>query len=804
MTNLWQDIRYGVRLLTRDGSFTLAAVLTLALGIGANTAIFSVINGILLNPLPYQSPDRLVFLTEWSEQVPEMSFSVENFKDLRDQSTLFESFVAYNSSNLVLTGDGEAERVSVRNVTSGVFQTLGIQPILGRAFTPEEDKDGADRVVLLGQGYWTRRFGASPDIVGQQITLNDQSYTVLGVLPDRMHGSWRRSDLFTPLLRRESEIGGPDRRGSHPGIYVVGRLKPGVTVEQGRAEAVSIAHGLAGKYRSNTGQSMTLVSLTDAVVGDLRPALMVLLAAVAFVLLIACANVANLLLGRAASRQRELAVRTALGASRARVIRQLLTESVLLSIVGGGLGLVLAYWGVAGLLAWIPSSVPRVDEIRVDGTVLLFTAAVTLFTGLLFGLAPAFRASRTEANSVLKSGGRSATSAGHQRLRAALVVAEVSLAIILLVGAGLMIRSFYQVLHADSGIRPEGVLATQISLPKARYDSPERLVQFTEQAVLSLRALPGVEYAASTLPLLGGWQNSFAIEGRPEPEAGQWPSTDITRVSSDYFKTMGIEILKGRGLTDDDKHDAPKVCVVDETFVRTYWPNEDPIGKKIRFGSHKEKDAVVLEVVGVVRHVKNYGVDQPSRVETYVSYQQDPVPSFSLVLRTRSDPGRLADAVRKAVGAIDPAVPVFATQTLESQVEESRASRRLSMVLLSVFAGLALLLSAVGIYGVISYSVTQRTQEIGIRMALGAERSQILRMVMRQGATLSLAGVVLGLAASLGLARLITTMLFQVGATDPPTFSVVPVLLMVVATVAAYLPALRATRVEPMTALRDE
>ncbi len=806
MRTLWQDVRYGIRLLTRNAVFSLVAVLTLALGIGANTAVFSVINGILLHPLPYQEPDRLTFLTEWSEQVPDMSFSVANFKDVRDQSTTFESFVAFNGADFVLTGDGEAEQVNGRRVSSGIFQTLQVRPILGRAFTPEEDKPGAERVVLLGEGFWTRRFGRRPDVVGKHLNLDDESYTVIGVLTGKMHGSWQRTDLFTPLLRLEDRIGGPQNRGNHPGIYAIGRLKPGVSVEQGRAEIIGIARQLAEKYpNTNARQSMTVKSLLEAIVGDLRPALIVLLSAVAFVLLIACANVANLLLGRAASRQRELAVRAALGAGRGRLIRQLLTESVVLSLVGGGLGLLLAYWGVAGLVAWIPSSVPRMDQVAVDGTVLLFTAAISVLTGLFFGLLPAWKASLASPHEVLKAGGRTGTlGLGHRRLRSALVVAEISLALILLVGAGLMLRSFYRVLHADAGIRPEGVLVAQVSLPDAKYKDEDRIRLFTDQVLRNVQGIPGVQFAGSTLPLLGGWQTSFGIEGRPEPPPGQGPSTDITRVSPDYFRAMGVRVLKGRVFTDQDTAGTQRVCVIDETFARTYWPHEDPLGRRVRLGPEHDEHSVVMEVVGVVGHVKNYGVDQPSRVETYIPYGQDPVAGFSLVVRTGLEPASLTAAVRKAVSDVDPNVPLYSTATLLAVVEEATAQRRLAVTLLGIFAGLALLLAAVGIYGVISYNVSQRTQEIGIRMALGAERREILRMVLGQGTMMALMGVVIGLGVAFGLTRLIAALLFQVSATDPPTFSLVPVVLLLVALVAAYLPARRAARVEPMVALRDE
>ena len=659
-------------------------------------------------------------------------------------------------------------------------------------------------MVLLGEGFWTRRFARRPDVIGQQLRLNDESYTVIGVLGGALHGSWQRTDLFTPLLRLEDQMGGEQNRGNHPGIYVIGRLNPGVTLEQGRADIVGIAKGLAEKY-PQTNKGMTVNSLHDAIVGDLRPALMVLLGAVGFVLLIACANVTNLLLGRAATRQRELAIRAALGAGRGRMIRQLLTESLVLSLVGGGLGLLIAYWGVEAIVAWVPSNVPRMNEVDVDGTVLGFTAAISVLTGLVFGLLPAWNASRANSNEILKAGGRTGNLGfGHRRLRSALVVAEVSLALILLVGAGLMLRSFDRVLNADSGIRPEGVLVARVSLPDAKYSDSHQVRLFTDQVLSNVKAIPGVQVAAAALPLLGGWQTSFGIEGQPEAPPGQAPSTDITRVSVDYFRAMGVRLLKGRVFTDQDSETAPHVCVIDETFARTYWPDGDPLGQRIRLGPPHDEHSVVMEVVGVVGHVKNYGVDQPSRVETYVPYLQDPRASYTLVVRTELEPDSLTSAVRKAVNDVDHNVPIYATQTLSSLVEESTAQRRLAVTLLGIFAGLALLLAGVGIYGVISYNVSQRTQEIGIRMALGAEQREILKMVLGQGTMIALTGVVIGLVAALGLSRLLTAMLFQVSATDPPTFSLVPAVLLLVALLAAYLPARRAARVEPMVALRDE
>jgi putative ABC transport system permease protein len=806
MEDWWRDLRYGARMLARAPGFTVVAVLTLALGIGANTAIFSVINAILLRPLPYEAEDRLVFLTEWSEQVPEMSFSVANFKDVRDQSGVFESVGAYNNTNFILTGaGGEAERVSGRQVSSGLFPTLGKRPLIGRLFTAEDDKPAAEPVVLLAEGFWERRFGRDPTILGRSLTLSGVKFTVLGVIPGTLHASWKPTEVFTPLLRLEDTLGGETNRGNHPGIYVLGRVKPGVTIERARDEVVSIAKQLAERYpESNARQSMTLEPLREAVVGELRPALMLLLGAVALVLLIACANVANLLLARAAQREKEIAVRLAIGARRGRLVRQLLTESLLLSMAGGLLGTLLAFAGVRALVASLPTGVPRADEIGVDAGVLAFTAALAVVTGLVFGIVPAWRVSRDAGYQPLKDGGRGSSGPAHHRVRNTLVVAEVSLALILLVGAGLLLRSFLRVVAADPGFRAEGVLTATVPLPDTRFPENAQRALLVGRLLESVQALPGVAAAGGTLPLLGSWQTSFSVEGRPEPPPGQRPSADIARVAGDYLRAMGVRLLEGRVFDERDNADATPVCMVDETFVKAHWPGQSPLGKRVKFGGHSDDEMPWMEVVGVVAHVKNYGVDEASRVELYLPYLQSPVGSFTLVLRSSSDPASLAPALRRAVAAVDPELPLYAVRTLDDLVAERTAQRRLAVVLLGCFAAIALALAAVGIYGVMSYAVAQRTQEIGIRMALGAHRRDVLSMVLRHGLGLALCGVALGLAAAFGLARLIAALLFQVSSADPPTFSLVPLLLIGVAALACYLPARRATRVEPLVALRHQ
>jgi putative ABC transport system permease protein len=807
---LWQDVRYGARMLGRSPGFTAVALLTLAIGIGANSAIFSFVNAILLRPLPYPESDRLVFLSEWSKQVPDMSFSLANFEDLRDQNRVFESLFAFRGQDYVLTGEGEAERLSGRQVTSGFFATLRLHPVIGRAFTRDEDRPGAERVALLGEGLWLRRFGGDPGVLGRRLVLDGEPYTVVGVLPDTLHSTFRRTEIWTSLGRLADRLGGPERRGNHPGIYVLARLAPGADVDRARTDVKALAERLATQYpATNARQSMMLEPALETLVGPLRPALLILLGAVALVLLIACANVANLLLARAASRQKEIAVRTAVGAARGRVVRQLLTESVLLALAGGALGLAVAAGGMSALRAILPDRAPRVGEVALDGAVLAFTFVVALGTGILFGLLPALQTARVDSARTLKEGGRGGTAGrGRQRLRALLVVSEVSLALVLLVGAGLLVKSFLHVLRADPGFAPESALTLTVSLPPASYDAPAKRVAFLDRVLDGLAGVPGVQSYGSTAPLLGGWQTSFTVEGRPEALPGQAPSTDITRVSPGLVRAMGMRLVRGRDFDDRDREGQPLVCLVDETMAATYWPNEDPLGRRLRLGSGHHDDKPWLTVVGVVAHVKNYGVDHDSRVETFVPYRQDPLGFATLVVRTSGDPAALASAVRDVVRSVDPDVPVFSVRPLADVVANEYVAKRVAAQLLGAFAVLALLLAAVGIYGVMSWAVTQRTQEIGVRVALGAERADILRMVLARGMRLAGVGLGVGLGLAFVLARglegALGTLLFGVSPTDPPTFSAVPVLLAAVALLACLLPARRALRIDPVRALHYE
>jgi putative ABC transport system permease protein len=806
MENLWRDIQYGARMLRKSKGFTAIAVLTLALGIGANTAVFSVVNAVLLKPLPYGASDRLVFLTEWSEQVPNMSFSMANFKDVRDRNRVFDSVFGYNSTSVILTGEGaEPERLNLRQVTSGMFETLQKPPLLGRAFTAEDDKPGAPPVILLSEGLWERRFARDPGVVGRSLTLSGESFAVIGVMPGSFHGSWKTTDGFAPLLRLEDRLGGEAQRGNHPGIYVVGRMKDGLRVEDARSDIKALARRLTGEHpKSNARQSMTVESMIDAVAGELKPALMMLLGAVFLVLLIACANVANLLLSRAADRQKEVALRMAVGGGRARLIRQLLTESVLLSSLGGLGGIGLGFAGVTALVASLPTNVPRADEIGVDLTVLAFTAVVAVLTGLVFGMAPAWKISKADMNETLKENGRGTATPGQHRLRNGLVVAEISIALVLLVGAGLLLRSFYRVIEADTGVRSQGVLTASLPLPQSRFATPESRAAIVERVLEKAKASPGVRTASATLPLLGGWQSSFMVEGRPEPLPGQRPSADTTRVTPDYFKAMGVRLIEGRAFEPTDRIGTTPVCMIDETFAKAHFPGESPLGKRVKFGRPDDMTSPWMEIVGVTAHVKNYGVDQPSRVEIYMPYYQNNSSQPTIVLETAGDPAALAAGLREAVRSVDPEIPLFAVRTLDEIISSQAAPRRLAVVLISVFAGVALLLAAIGIYGVMSYAVTLRTTEIGIRMALGAERDDISKMVLRFGVKMSFIGVAVGLVAAFGIARTMAGLLFQTSVTDPPTFSIVPLLLMGVAVVASYVPARRATRVDPLVALRSE
>ena len=808
MTNFLQDLRYALRMLARSPGFTLVAILTLALGIGANTAIFSVVNAVLLRPLPYPESNRLVFLGEWSEQVPEMSISMANFNDWRNQNKVFESMVAYQNDNVVLTGRGEPERLRLRRITAGFFPTLRVKPILGRELTPEDDKVGAARVVLLGEGFWERRFGRDPSIVGQQFVLDAEPFTIIGVLPSKLHGSLRQTDIFASLWRLEDQLGGEANRGNHPGIYAYARLNPSVSVSQALGEMQGIAQHLDELHPASNGKdSVTLKPLLDAIVEDVRSPLLVLSFAVGFVLLIACANIANLLLARATERHRELAVRVALGATRGRLIRQMLTESVLLSLAGGILGLILAVWITAALVHATPRGVPRMDEASADMSVLFFTLGLSLATGIFFGIFPALQATRAEVNATLQEGGRTGT-AGSKRthLRDFLVAAEVAISLMLLVGAGLMTKSLMRVLEADGGIDSTNVLTARFATPEAKYETDVKRRAFVAELVAKVQSFSGVQFAGFKSPLLGGSQTAYVIDGRPMPKPGQYPSTDMGRVTPDAMRAMGMRLLRGRFFDEHDNEKSQLVCIIDETLAKQEFVNEEPLGKRLSFGGPPVpgKQPAWMTIVGVVAHVKNYGVDQASRVETYIPQAQIPAGGGTIVVRSAGDPAALTSGIRAAVSSLDPDVPLYDVRSMDDIVSENTASRRLSVVLIGSFAVLALVLAGVGVYGVMAYVVTQRRHEIGIRMALGANQRNILEMVLRQGLRLAVLGIAGGLAGALALTHFLSSMLFHVSALDVQTCALGALGLSLVLLLACCLPARRATRVDPLVALRYE
>ncbi|HSB12386.1 MAG TPA: ABC transporter permease [Blastocatellia bacterium] len=819
METLIQDVRYGSRLLIKRPGFTLVAVLALALGIGANSAIFSVVNGVVLQALPYKDPDRLMMV--WNRRPlfqgqagsPEFPVSAADFIDWRDRNRSFEQIAAFHTQPMNLTASGEPESLGGVRASASLFPLLGVEAKLGRTFAPGEDQPGAGRVVLISYGLWERRFGSDPDIVGQQINLNDEPYTVIGVMPrgfqfprkGELPAGFqfpRQADLYTPLAWTPAQAANRGRDY----LAVVARLQPDVTVTQAQVEMDGIAEQLKQQYpQNNAKKEVFIVSLHQQAVGKVRAALLVLLGAVAFVLLIACANVANLLLARAASRQKEIAIRTALGASRIRIIRQMLTESVLLSLAGGVFGLLLSLWGIDVLLAISPSNLPRVDSISVDARVLAFTFVISLITGIVFGLAPAVQASKPDLGDALKEGGR-ASSVGfrHNRFRSVLIVSEVALALVLLVGAGLMIRSFVRLLNVDTGLDSNNVLTVDVGLPRGKFTGQQQ-VAFFQQTIERLQNLPGVESAGAVYPLpLSGAEEGmgFGIEGRQAP-TGEAFNAGPRWVSPDYFKAMRISVVAGREFTDRDTSDAPRVVVINEAMSRRYWLDEDPLGKRIAFdGTNAGPNW--RQIIGVVRDVRHTSLDSAPKPEIYIPFPQFPSFFMTLVVRTTGDPLSLVGAIRGEVLAIDKNQPISNVHTMEQLVSDSVAQRRFNMLLLGVFGAVALVLSAVGIYGVMSYSVAQRTHELGVRMALGAQTSNLVALVVRQGMVLALFGVGVGLAAAFALTRLMSSLLYGVSTTDPLTYSLIGLLLAGVALLACYLPARRATKVDPMVALRYE
>jgi putative ABC transport system permease protein len=821
MRTLWQDIRFGLRTLLKSPGFTLVAVVALALGVGANTAIFSAVNTVLLRALPYENSARLVKLYTGSDPAapePRGPLSYPDLLDFREQAKSLEYVAAYQGVGTVLsTGPGdEPERVRGVEVMADLFPALGVSAAHGRVFTREEDVEGGPRVIVISDGLWRRRFGAMPDVVGREVRmgLSGRTATVVGVMPPGFKfppGESDAIDYYIPFVTENLRRGAAGLL-SRDSVFLdaVAKVREGVGVEQASSEVATIAARLAAQYPdSNTGRRARVVSLHEDLVGPVRPALLILLGAVGLVLLIACANVANLMLARAASRSREIAVRTALGASRGRVVRQLLTESMLLSLAGGAAGLLLAVWGVEAIVKLSPATLPRLAETSIDSRVFLFALGVSALTGIIFGLVPALQASKTDLASSLKEGGRSGTAgAARSRLRAALVISEVALSLVLLVGAGLLIKSFRQLLTADPGYSPERVLAVTVALNTQRFaDADSRAVYFRE-ATARISQMPGVEAAGLTrlLPLGRSdiW-NDFEIAGRPPFAPGSSNSARSYTASPEYFRVLGIPLRGGRAFNATDTKNSQPVILINEAFARKHFPDQEPVGQHVILNGPDQKPLPPREIVGVVGNVRFEAFNADEVPEFYIPFEQSPSAVSEVVVRAKGeDAAALAASVRGALKGVDPNLLIWETRTMDELVGRWTAPQRFNVALLGLFAALAMLLAAVGIYGVMSYMVTQRTHEIGIRMALGARGRDVLRMVVGQGMVLTLIGLALGLAGAFALTRLMTGLLYGVSPTDPLVYAAVSLLLAAVALVACLVPARRATKVDPMVALRYE
>ena len=813
METLLQDLRYGLRMLAKSPGFAATAILTLALGIGANTALFSVVNGVLLNPLAYPQSGQLVAVYGKTPGYEHAPINYMNFLDWQRATKTFSSMAMYRNQDYNFIGTGVAERLTGYMISADFFSTLGTMPVLGRDFRADDDHMGAAPVVMLGGGFWKRKFGSSLEIIGKPILLNGTSYTIVGVVPAGFTFYGHDRDIYTPI----GQWNDPNFRDRRVDVssHGVGRLKPGVTVSQAKADMDSIAQNLSAAYpEADKNVGIALVSMKEDIVGNVQPFLIVLLAAVGFLLLIACANVANLILARSMGRSREFAIRAALGAGNARVIRQLLTESVLLAGLGGALGLLLAVWGTRAVLGTLPGALPRSSEVSLDSRVLLFTMALSVFAGIVFGLAPAVKSSRVNLQEILKESGRGLSGGRHQ-LQGIFVAVEVAMALVLLVGAGLMVRSLSALWRVDPGFNPSHAITFTLSLPAgpatSSAETRARLRHFDDK----MHSIPGVKAVSVTLgsrPMIHNSSEPFWIEGQPKPaNLPEMHQAMFYLVESGFEQAMGVTLERGRFITPQDDERAPVVVDIDDAFARAYFPEEDPVGKRINLAGF----GVQAEIVGVVGHVKQWGLDADAKsaIEAQFDYPFMQLPeklmplaadAVAVVLRTEGDPTAVMGPVRRAVEEIDSREVVYNVQTMNEVVSNSFAARRLSMTLLGVFAALALVLACVGIYGVISYLVGKRTHEIGVRVALGAQRNDVLQMVIGQGAKMTLIGVAIGIGAALGLTRLMANQLFGVSAHDPLTFAGVAMLLILVAVAACYIPARRAMNVDPVVALRHE
>jgi putative ABC transport system permease protein len=817
METIWQDIKFAVRMLAKSPGFAVAAVLTLALGIGATTAIFSVVNAILLRPLEYQRPDQLVIV--WEKNLKKgwivAPASYPNFVDLKSGNNVLADLAAFGDSTFNLTGGDEPERLPGWRVSTGLFSMLGVNPLQGRTFLPEDSRPGNSRVLVISYGLWQRRFGGRSSLVGQTVALNGEPYTVVGIMPRNFkfpptfaatvassQVAITNADLWVPLADDT-----PPVRETRT-LFMIGRLKQGVTHAQAQSDLNVIARRLEQEYpAANTGMEVSVVPLHTQVSGDVRLALLNLFAAVGLVLLIACVNVANLLLARAAGRQKEIAIRGALGCTRARLVRQLLTESALLGLMGGILGLLLAFGGVYLLVALSPGNLPHLKDVTIDGSVLLFALLISLLTALVFGLAPALHASKPDLQETLKEGGRSSTGGSRaNRLRSALVISEIASALVLLIASGLMLKSFWRLQHVNPGFEAENLLTLELQLPGNKYGEAPQQLGFQQQLLQRVKSVPGVSYAATVnnLPFSGNEAYlAFAIEGRPAPNPADRPRAYHRVISSDYMQAMGIAFQRGRPFNDHDNADAPGVTIINEAAARRYWPGEDPLGKRLKRG-RLESQNPWLTIVGIIGPISHTSLEVEAQPEFYQPFLQSPDGALTLVARSAADPRTITNAVRGELLALDRDLPASNIKFMTELISKSVAQPRLYAVLLIIFAIVALILAAVGIYGLLSYSVTQRKQDIGIRLALGATPGNIYKLVLVQALRLVIVGLIIGLVLSLISTRLMASLLFGVSTTDPLIFILISLLLFFVALLASYFPARSATRIDPLTALRYE
>lgn len=819
METILQDIRYSFRSLIKTPAFTAVAIVVLALAIGANTAIFTVVNAVLIRALPYPNSDRLVMLWETNPRfqigIDTLPVTPGTFMDWREQGSVFEHVSALGAGRFNLSGSGEPERISGATVSANFFRLMGIEPKLGRAFQDDEERPGANKVVVISFALWQRRFGGAEDIVGKPITLDGKGYTVIGVAPEGFQfprarelpyfvGVSSATELWRPMIQSEDFVS--RKRADHQ-LTVIARLKPGVTRDHAQAEMTAIAARLEQSYPENQGIGAKVVLLSEQVVGNSRVALLVLMSAVGLVLLIACANVANLMLTRASGRKKEIAIRIALGASRGHVIRQLMSESLLLSLASAIAGTLLSLWGVKAMLALTGQNLPRLNEVTVDPTVLGFTVVIALLTSLFFGLTPALQASKIDLVHTLKDGSRGQSGGRHAvRVRGALVVAEVALSLVLLIGAGLMIKSLSQLLKVDPGFKTDRALTMNIALLGSKYPSATQQISFFDEVRHRVEVLPGIESAGliSSAPLSGGvYAGGFSIEGREPASATEDLSADRRMISPEYFNALQIPLLKGRYFTERDNQGSTGVAIVSDSWVRRFVPKDDPIGKRIKLGG-RDSTRPWLSIVGIAGDVRDTALESDARPCVYLPYSQFPSLSMSLVVRAGLDAKALVPAIRNEVASVDKDQPVTDVKTMDEYVSDSVSPRRANALLLAIFAVLALVLASIGVYGVMAYSVTQRVHEIGIRMALGAQRSDVIRLIVGSAMTLVLAGVGIGIAGALALSRVLSSLLYGVSATDPMTFALISVLLVCLAWLASYIPARRATKVDPMIALRHE